>query len=625
MPLCGNGTARSTPLRRYAKSLARGSPSPPKPPMQFPMYTLPVERLLEMGEIEPHEVLKERGLLVDFEESMGKAAFVSHQWVGQKHPDPEFKQLRVLQDALKHILSKMRYICLDFFTELLVFGAKPLDTEEIRVQPLFIWYDYFSCPQLDLQIIGSLDGRLRNAQGSELVQAIYSIPAYISRCSFFFALCPVIDSANQSKVFTPFTWSDRGWCRFERACRELSENASWILIRSRTELELIASPFAAIGGSAGEGAFTLAEDKLQLAEVLLQALKRKLHLLLQREDLEGYRVLLNLQHVHLRGFSVRPWQNLVPGFEPTDLGVHDPSSLRASRFLHENGFSSLGDVDRRGWSPLHYAALAGDALVIECLLEQRADLHRLTQKDQPQAGVQPWASALAICVMFKHSKATRLLVAAKAQLNSGIQPPLHMAAMANNAEGIRILCGAGCKVNSKDVFGFSSFEAACGFGSLEAADELLQQAAYQIDVSRALFCAMANRGGKAELVHRLLALRADVDHQFKQSWLSLHGIYTCVRILQQKSGKATFASRAAYHGDGMTPLMAAVMSGQYEGAAALIAAGASLDLRNGRKWSTFDFAREQSLPHFLMEALEGRIEEVGRIFTDAVASSQFEI
>ena len=282
----------------------------------------------------------------------------------------------------------------------------------------------------------------------ELVQAIYSIPAYISRCAFFFALCPVIDSATQSKVFTPFSWSDRGWCRFERACRELSENASWILIRSRTELELIASPFASIGGSAGEGAFTLAEDKLQLAEVLRQALQRKLHLLLQKEDLEGYRVLLNLQHVHLRGFSVQPWRDLVPGFE--DFGEKDPSSLRVSRFLHENGFSSVRDVDSRGWSPLHYAALAGDALVVESLLEQRADLHRVTQKDQPQAGVQPWASALAICVMFKHSKATRLLVAAKAQLDSGIQPPLHLAAAANNVEGIRILCGAGCKVHSKE-------------------------------------------------------------------------------------------------------------------------------------------------------------------------------
>ena len=28
-----------------------------------------------------------------FEKKLGKAAFVSHQWVGQGHPDPEFKQM----------------------------------------------------------------------------------------------------------------------------------------------------------------------------------------------------------------------------------------------------------------------------------------------------------------------------------------------------------------------------------------------------------------------------------------------------------------------------------------------------------------------------------------------------
>ena len=36
--------------------------------------------------------------------SLGNAAFVSHQWVGKDHPDPESKQLRVLQDALQRIL-----------------------------------------------------------------------------------------------------------------------------------------------------------------------------------------------------------------------------------------------------------------------------------------------------------------------------------------------------------------------------------------------------------------------------------------------------------------------------------------------------------------------------------------
>ena len=36
-----------------------------------------------------------------FEDSKGKAAFISHQWVGGDHPDPEFRQFSILQAALR--------------------------------------------------------------------------------------------------------------------------------------------------------------------------------------------------------------------------------------------------------------------------------------------------------------------------------------------------------------------------------------------------------------------------------------------------------------------------------------------------------------------------------------------
>lgn len=36
-----------------------------------------------------------------FEKKLGWAAFVSHQWIGGAHPDPEFKQMKVLKDSLR--------------------------------------------------------------------------------------------------------------------------------------------------------------------------------------------------------------------------------------------------------------------------------------------------------------------------------------------------------------------------------------------------------------------------------------------------------------------------------------------------------------------------------------------
>ena len=74
------------------------------------MYTVPAKAILSMTTLEPHEALKLQGLLVEFDKTMGKALFVSHQWVGRRHPDPDFIQFSVLQEALRHLMSEVQYI-----------------------------------------------------------------------------------------------------------------------------------------------------------------------------------------------------------------------------------------------------------------------------------------------------------------------------------------------------------------------------------------------------------------------------------------------------------------------------------------------------------------------------------
>ena len=151
MAFCGK---KLTPLTQYAQSLracpeetAAGAAT--KCRKFFPMYTVPLNALLEMKKIEPHEVLKARDVLVEFQKDLGHAAFVSHQWIGQLHPDPDFAQMQVLQDALKHAMSQLHQIPQDALTEVVNPMAKPLPTSQLRSKALFLWYDYFSCPQLD--------------------------------------------------------------------------------------------------------------------------------------------------------------------------------------------------------------------------------------------------------------------------------------------------------------------------------------------------------------------------------------------------------------------------------------------------------------------------------------------
>ena len=605
---------RTTSLECHADSLLENMSHIDVAEPLFPFYTVPLDTLLEMSDIEPHEELKAKGALVEFTAVMGHAAFISHQWAGHKHPDPELKQLRVLQDALHCIKSELSSIPLDVLSETWVPGAKSLSTKEVTSRPLFFWYDYFCIPQLEpstLLASGEVD---RQRFGSSLALAISSIPNYIARCRFFFALCPTLEDAPQSQVLTPRSWAQRGWCRTERAMRELSQHESWIMIKGKKRLEFVASPVASLGSSPGEGHFTQEEDRPLLGQIFLQVLRTKLVSCLRDRDFVGYRVYLNLQSVYLRGFDVDAVAGLVP--QPAEVL---PSGPVVAQFLHQNGFRTLTEKDGAGWRPLHYAALSGNVLLIQSLLNQRADPNTKTTRDQPRIGMPPRASAVGICAFFRHNEALQLLIQARAKLDSGLLPALHLAAMSNNADGARLICAAGCRPDLKDFFGFSPLEYACGKGSVAVVQELLSRTALTTELlSRSLFLAMSDEGGTAELAFRLLDCRADANFQWNEPLTTLFGAYLCFKRMQHRAGRISTATTAAVELSGGTPLMAAVLAGQYEGAAALLIAGARADLQNQRSRTAEDLARDGCAPLFLMDALQGQTADCERVIDSAL-------
>ena len=134
MPFCRSH--KVTPLARHAALQVEAQVEAAMP---FPMYTVSLEDVLEMTFVEPHENLKAKGLLVEFERNLGKAMFISHQWAGKDHPDPAFVQFSVFQDAMKNILSdRIHHIPLDYITEVGVPEAKPLPTQQFRSAKLFL-------------------------------------------------------------------------------------------------------------------------------------------------------------------------------------------------------------------------------------------------------------------------------------------------------------------------------------------------------------------------------------------------------------------------------------------------------------------------------------------------------
>ena len=548
---------------------------------------------------------RRRGDVVVFEDGMGNAGFVSHQWVAKQHPDPEFKQMKVLQGVLRRLLKTKGFVPLDILTEAMVPSAKGIPFEDFQSRPLFLWYDYFSVPQLE-QGYECSEESLQNQEN-----AISSIPAYVAKCRYYFALCPTVDCPEAGKVLTLASWAARGWCRLERASRELSENSRWILIQSSAALEVVGTAFSMVTGPVGEGDFTVEKDKQKLALVMSAIVKRKLMLSLQVGDLPSYRRHLNLQSVHLKGLDVEPMSGLALG-----LDVKPPGSDELVSFLYENGFSKVNRKDSAGWWPLHYAALSGRPALIKALILERADPNRRSDWEEPELGFPRWVSPLDVALFYKQNEAAQLLIQMRARMDHG----LHMttvsclAAASDNVEGIRLISVSGGRLLGKNFFGHTSLDSAACFGCMPALEEVVRLASpSDVELSRALYFSMINKGGSAQVVQRLLHLRADVDFQFDVRRDMSHAgrLLILLKTMQRSLGRGS-VHWALVQPYGRTPLMGALQSAQHEGAAALIAAGARLDIMDYLCRKAADFATE-SIPIWLQKGLQGDLSECRRV------------
>ncbi|CAE7414860.1 unnamed protein product [Symbiodinium sp. CCMP2592] len=440
------------------------------------MYTVHLEALLEMAEILPHEVLLADGVLTLFDRSKGQAMFVSHQWTGVGHPDPTLQQLRVLQDALSN--------------SLILFGLRsyPL-AEALRSKPVFVWYDYFSCPQQRK--------KAPDPEGS-LQHAIDSIPAYVSKCSLFVALCPAVESSDQSRIYNRSTWLDRGWCRLEWTMWNLSSvREPVIFVTGARHLEVSKTPQL---HSVGEAAFSLEEDRHKVSKVLAVEFKKSLVKCLERGELAKYRFLLG-------------WQKLGSG-------------------------------------------------VLKLLISERADVD-----GRDSIGV------------------TALLAAAYSK----------------DATAVRILCQARADPNVKNDFTDTAWHTACEAGSLP---ELRAQSnGLTLNLERCLHT-LSLGPGTAEAVHWLVDARADVNERMRPGTFFISFVFAAKSLEYRFKGSRSQFCSIAYHHSGATPLMFAILAGNFEVAAALSVRGADARIKNFRGKSAEDLAAEVSAPSYLVELLE---------------------
>lgn len=596
--------------------------------MLYPMYVVPFDAFMGMKSVRAQQELRKDGTLVAFTADMGKVIFVSHQWVGNAIPDPDFKQLSILKEALQNLMADTTHISIHLGSQLFHGASTTITAEDLKAQPLFVWYDYFSCPQFAAALPGQ-------DVGKELQKAISSIPAYVERSEFFMILAPSMRHADRDLVLGYSSWRSRGWCRAERAARALAVGGHqnrMVVVEGPTQLQ-ITMPFESYLVSVGRGVFTQQSDKEALAPVMVQMVRTKLKDCLEKEDLRGYRLLLNLQGVLLRDLPARPVDGVVPReacvearplsafaeeavptaghARPRECG--SGASDLAEWFLRQNGFAEVTDRDECGWSPLCYAALNGDPLLIQGLLGMRGDLDDRITKAEPRLHLEEGGSLLHICALYENNEALKLLIAEKAQVNIRDKvgtSPLTRAAVGDNVEGIRILLEGNCDLNLRGMLGNTALEPACAWGSANAAKFLIEAGLSVTGNSNGLgaifFCVLFE--GTPDVARCLVEATAACVNAVAQPPMTNRMAKLFAHKGSQYPQSVDKISRLGYHIFGASPLMVCILMGRLDIADILLHAKADLTLRNSRGRTAIELAVEASLPAAFVRRLAADAE-----------------
>ena len=197
-----------------------------------------------------------------------------------------------------------------------------------------------------------------------------------------------------------------------------------------------------------------------------------------RGDLHEYRFLLNLQRHYFGGLGIEPMESLVPGFCTEIDPSTDPYRFVVAKFLHENGFNSVGERDKQGWSPMCYAVLRDDPFLVESMLICRADVNDTNHKVKKDAQLPKGMPVLALCGTYHSNQAMKALLLARANVNAkdGLGGFALTASIGmDNTEGVRILSEANIDPNVKLLPGTGPFKVACGFARLGTIREFMRR------------------------------------------------------------------------------------------------------------------------------------------------------
>ena len=381
-------------------------------PLLYPLHLISVETLLRLyandpsARLEAHQFLKERELLTLWTDlpSTSKIIFVSHEWVGWNHPDPNGTQLQVLCRCLERLskgeipLVGMNIFCRLLFNER--YETKGREWVSI-MKDAYIWLDWICMPQPNAEssrTSSPLSPEALTKLQNDAGRAIGSIAAYVERADFVLVLVPSCVHKDRKDPFTKRrvrtcyrTWRKRGWCVLELAASYLSREKQhpllvvsskngvpeWISNMEAVKLRLGLSDFTCCqrnhNFSDSRGAI-VACDKPRCRDILKPLIRRKVQYLHSQRSQSHARVIEQMSRNLMMGLGDDDEERRVRDC------TNDPVAAMKTRLRWNANDGEF--FDREGISLLMYAVIDDDVRSVRDLLHSIASSSRLSKRQK---------------------------------------------------------------------------------------------------------------------------------------------------------------------------------------------------------------------------------------------------
>lgn len=344
----------------------------PRREFQFPMWVISIRCFLEMaaGPMKCHQQLLSEGKLLQWTPGMF-CLFVSHQWLGQQHCDPDGKQMETLRGLLRSLIDGSIKVYSGLIQFIAYQRVSKISVDECKkIENGFLWLDWASIPQLSMRSAGEWPNMEEHVQ-----QGISSIPAYADASDMMFVLCPPLQHSQTEEVCSLETWAKRGWCRLELAAASFTQHQKPLVVANSPTNSYLVSTSEPFFDAPGLGVFSQEADRVKLLPVMEAIISDHLEFLWKRpETVVRARLLTGVHGRLLRGIGPEGQR---------DLHVRQASTSDLEEFLRGFRFDSATGPATAGFGPVHCAALALNVPILRQLAAAKADMNQRITKDYP--------------------------------------------------------------------------------------------------------------------------------------------------------------------------------------------------------------------------------------------------